>query len=253
MADFGLMNDQTKIRIEHLFFYYADHGVLNDITVQFAENTITTIVGPSGKGKSTFLMTLNRLWENIPGAHMTGKVEIRFGGCFHDIYDSAYPLDRLRRSVGMVFQVPNPLPMSIYKNVAFPLKLAGFKDKHQIAHKVETALKRAFVWKEVKDRLNDDARALSGGQQQRLCIARALILEPEILLLDEPTSSLDARAGAVIEDLLVSLKERCTLLVVSHYLDQVKRIADTVLELSDGLLAVEGRMVSSGLIETQLG
>jgi phosphate transport system ATP-binding protein len=136
----------------------------------------------------------------------------------------------------MVFQVPNPLPMSIYKNVAFPLKLTGMKNKNMISGKVETALKRAFLWEEVKDRLTDNAFSLSGGQQQRLCIARALILEPEILLLDEPTSSLDASAGAVIEELMLSLKDRCTLLIVSHYLDQVKRIADTAMELSDGKL-----------------
>jgi len=136
----------------------------------------------------------------------------------------------------MVFQVPNPLPMSIFKNVAFPLKLAGFCDKQAAAEKVEEALRRAYLWEEVRDRLTDHAMQLSGGQQQRLCIARALILEPQILLLDEPTSSLDATAAAVIEGLLVNLKKRCTILVVSHYLAQVQRIADRVLELADGIL-----------------
>ncbi len=136
----------------------------------------------------------------------------------------------------MVFQTPNPLPMSILKNVTFPLKLTGYKEKKQIPDKAETALRRTFLWEEVTDRLADDARELSGSQQQRLCIARALILEPEILLLDEPTSSLDARSGEVIEDLLLSLKNRCTLLMVSHYMDQVKRVADTVMELSGGKL-----------------
>jgi len=207
---------------------------LRDITTQFAENAITAIVGPSGVGKSTLLMTLNRLWESIPSAKMKGKVEVKFDGRFCDIYDRSFSLPQLRRLVGMVFQVPNPLPMSIYKNIAFPLKLAGYKDKGLIGHRVEQALKRAYLWNEVKDRLTEDALALSGGQQQRLCIARALVLEPEILLLDEPTSSLDAKAGAVIEELLASLKDHCTLLVVSHYLDQVKRIADTVVELSNG-------------------
>lgn len=230
------MENEIKIKIDGLSFFYNEHLVLNNITVCFPENTITAIVGPSGKGKTTFLMTLNRLWESIPEARMEGRMEIRFGDRFHKIYDPSYPLSQLRRLVGMVFQVPNPLPMSIYKNVAFPLKLAGLKDKNLISGKVETALKRAFLWEEVKDRLTDDALALSGGQQQRLCVARALILEPEILLLDEPTSSLDASAGAVIEDLLLSLKGRCTLLMVSHHLDQVKRIADTVMELSDGKL-----------------
>ena len=230
------MENEIKIKIEGLSFFYNKHLVLNNITADFPENTITAIVGPSGKGKTTFLMTLNRLWESIPEARMEGRMEIRFGDRFHKIYDPSYPLSQLRRLVGMVFQVPNPLPMSIYKNVAFPLKLAGLKDKNLISEQVETALKRAFLWEEVKDRLTDYALALSGGQQQRLCIARALTLEPEILLLDEPTSSLDASAGAVIEDLLLSLKGRCTLLMVSHYLDQVKRIADTVMELSDGKL-----------------
>jgi len=230
------MENEIKIKIDGLSFFYNEHLVLNNITADFPENTITAIVGPSGKGKTTFLMTLNRLWESIPEARMEGRVEIRFGDRFHKIYDPSYPLSQLRRLVGMVFQVPNPLPMSIYKNVAFPLKLAGLKDKNIISGKVETTLKRAFLWEEVKDRLTDDALALSGGQQQRLCIARALTLEPEILLLDEPTSSLDASAGAVIEDLLLSLKGRCTLLMVSHYLDQVKRIAGTVMELSDGKL-----------------
>ena len=230
------MENEIKIKIDGLSFFYNEHRVLNNLSADFPENTITAIVGPSGKGKTTFLMTLNRLWESIPEARMEGRVGIRFGDRFHEIYDPSYPLSRLRRLVGMVFQVPNPLPMSIYKNVAFPLKLAGLKDKKLISGKVETALKRAFLWKEVKDRLTDNAFALSGGQQQRLCIARALTLEPEILLLDEPTSSLDAGAGAVIEELMLSLKDRCTLLMVSHYLDQVKRVADTVTELSDGKL-----------------
>jgi phosphate transport system ATP-binding protein len=230
------MENKTKIKIDGLSFFYNDHRVLNNITVSFPKNTLTAIVGPSGKGKTTFLMILNRLWESIPEARMEGSVKIRFDERFHKIYDPSYPLSRLRRLVGMVFQVPNPLPMSIYKNVAFPLKLAGLKDKKLISEKVETALKSAFLWEEVKDRLRDNAFALSGGQQQRLCIARALTLEPQILLLDEPTSSLDASAGAVIEELMINLKDRCTLLMVSHYLDQVKRIADRILELSDGKL-----------------
>ena len=230
------MENKTKIKIDDLSFFYNDHRVLNNITVSFPKNTITAIVGPSGKGKTTFLMILNRLWESIPEARMKGSVKIRFDEQFHKIYDPSYPLFRLRRLVGMVFQVPNPLPMSIYKNIAFPLKLAGLKDKKLISEKVETALKSAFLWEEVKDRLRDNAFELSGGQQQRLCIARALTLEPQILLLDEPTSSLDANAGAVIEELMINLKDRCTLLMVSHYLDQVKRIADTILELSDGKL-----------------
>jgi len=224
----------SKIKIEHLSFTYNATLVLNDISGQFEENTITAIIGPSGKGKTTFLMVLNRLWEDIPGAKLEGKALIRFGDTYRDIYSPSCSLPDLRRKVGMVFQVPNPLPMSIYKNVSFPLKLAGFRDTEKIPVRVENALKRSFLWEEVKDRLCEDAMALSGGQQQRLCIARALILEPEILLLDEPTSSLDANASEVIERLLVELKDRCTILMVSHYLDQVQRTADNVIELAEG-------------------
>jgi phosphate transport system ATP-binding protein len=231
------MNATAKISIEHLFFSYNDHHILRDVNVRIAANTLTAIVGPSGIGKSTFLMTLNRLWETIPGARLQGRVEIQFGGRFQNIYDHNYPLTRLRRQVGMVFQTPNPLPMSISKNVSFPLRLAGYRQKGEIADRVEQALKRAYLWEEVKDRLTENALALSGGQQQRLCIARALILGPDILLLDEPTSSLDAKSAAVIEDLLVDLKENCTLMIVSHYWDQVQRIADNVFELTEGTLA----------------
>jgi len=230
------MDTSIKIKTENLFFSYHNNLVLKNVSVEFREHYVSAIIGPSGIGKSTFLMTLNRLWESISGTTMKGKIEIQFDGEFQDIYDQSYSLTNLRRSVGMVFQTPNPLPMSIYRNVAFPLKLAGHKKKDYIDHMVEEALKRAYLWGEVKDRLHNDAFTLSGGQQQRLCIARSLILEPEILLFDEPTSSLDAESGMGIEELLVSLKEQCTLLVVSHYGDQVKRIADTVFELSDGHL-----------------
>jgi phosphate transport system ATP-binding protein len=232
------MNDPVKIKIEHLFFSYRDRFILRDVNLRIAENTMTAIIGPSGIGKSTFLMTLNRLWETIPGAKLQGRIEIKFQGRFQEIHDRNYPPTKLRRSVGMVFQTPNPLPMNIFGNVSFPLKLAGFRQKSAMADRVEQALKRAYLWDEVKDRLNEDALRLSGGQQQRLCIARALILEPEILLLDEPTSSLDPKAGAVIEELLVSLKDSCTLLIVSHYQDQVQRIANTVFELAEGKMSV---------------
>ncbi len=164
---------------------------------------------------------------------MDGHVEIFLKGSPIDIYGPAVPVPELRRMVGMVFQKPNPLPMSIYRNIAFPLKLAGIKDKEMVRERVETSLKHAFLWDEVKDRLTGDARGLSGGQQQRLCIARALIVEPEVLMMDEPTSSLDPRAVGIIEELIGTLKEQCTLLVVSHQGDQVSRIADLVLELQD--------------------
>ncbi|MBW1893845.1 MAG: phosphate ABC transporter ATP-binding protein, partial [Deltaproteobacteria bacterium] len=188
----------------------------------------------SGNGKSTFLMVMNRLWEGILGARLEGRVSILIDNTYRDIYSGSIGLSDLRRKVGMVFQTPNPLPMSIVKNVSFPLKLMGCKDKKKIVEKTEQSLRQAYLWNEVKDRLDDDAGSLSGGQQQRLCIARALILEPEVILLDEPTSSLDKTASAVIEELLIQLKKRCTILMVSHYLDQVKRIADNVFEFSEG-------------------
>lgn len=230
--------ESTKIRVVGLSFFYRKRAVLRDIRADFQESTITALVGPSGAGKSTFLTTLNGLWQMIPEATMSGQVLIRFDSAFQDIYAGALPGPRLRRLVGMVFQTPNPLPMSIYRNIAFPLKLAGESRQEIIEPKVEDALRRTYLWEEVKDRLADNALTLSGGQQQRLCIARALVLEPQVLLLDEPTSSLDKTAGREIEELLVSLKQRLTLLVVSHYLEQVKRIADRVMVFSNG--SIEG-------------
>jgi len=230
---------KPKIKITDLAFYYDNHPVLENISMDIAENTITAVTGPSGQGKSTLLIALNRLWESIEGARVKGQIQIRFGQKFQNIYDPAYLVSNLRKKVGMVFQMPNPLPMSIYKNIAFPLKLTGDHKQTDAALRVETALKRAFLWEEVKDRLNTDARSLSGGQQQRLCIARALILNPEVLLLDEPTSSLDDTSGRMIEELLLEVKKTCTLLLVSHYLDQVKRIADTGMRLSCGQITQE--------------
>jgi phosphate transport system ATP-binding protein len=220
--------DTLKIRVANLHFSYRGREVLRDVTVDLAENSITALTGPSGVGKSTFLMTLNRLWENVPDAAMHGRVEIKLQGRFRDVYARDLPVTELRKLVAMVFQAPNPLPMSIRKNIAFPLKLAGERNREVVGGKVEQALKMANLWDEVKDRLNEDARTLSGGQQQRLCIARALVLEPEVLLLDEPTSSLDQASTSVIEELLVELKDRLTILVVSHYLEQVVRISDRV-------------------------
>jgi phosphate transport system ATP-binding protein len=230
------VKEKTKIKISDLSFFYHDRLILDNVNAEFAENRITAIVGPSGQGKSTLLTILNRLWEEIPGSRMNGRVEIRFNGRFCDIHD--YPADRLRRRVGIIFQAPNPLPLSIAKNMAFPLKLAGIKDRELTRHKVKTALQQAFLWDEVRDRLDDNALALSGGQQQRLCIARAMIMEPEVLLLDEPTSSLDSKACERIEQLMTNLAQQCTLVMVSHYLDQVKRVANTVWKLEDSTLTM---------------
>jgi phosphate transport system ATP-binding protein len=190
-------------------------------------------MGPSGQGKSTFLGLFNRLWDEIPGTRAEGDVRIRLAEGWISPLKKDLPMPLLRQKVGMIFQEPNPLPMSIARNMAFPLKLAGLRDKYAIEEKMKKALKQAFLWEEVKDRMEKSALDLSGGQKQRLCIARALVLEPEVLLCDEPTSSLDAKAAGVIEELLIQLKTHCTLLVVSHDRQQVKRIADNAMELRD--------------------
>jgi phosphate transport system ATP-binding protein len=233
------MEAGIKIQLDALSFFYGRRSILDRISYGFRQNALTALVGPSGQGKSTLLTVINRLWEEIPGARIEGGVDIRLQGRRVAIGSNGdgYPLERLRRKVGMVFQDPNPLPMSVHQNVAFPLKLCGEKRRSAVADKVREALSRAFLWEEVKGRLDDDARTLSGGQQQRLCIARALVLAPEVLLLDEPTASLDARAGGVIENLLLSLKTNCTLLVVSHSMEQVHRVADAVVTLTDGRLS----------------
>jgi len=228
----------AKVELRNVRFNYGSAPILNGVTADFSAHCITAVVGPSGQGKTTLLMTLNRLWQEerpIVG-RLAGTVRIHLNGGMVDIYQDRYDLTWLRRRVGMVFQSPNPLPMSIYKNVAFPLKLAGENRDHRMEERVQSALRQAFLWDEVKDRLHKDARELSGGQQQRLCIARALILRPEVLLLDEPTSSLDRRACEVIEALLAHLKESCTMVMVSHYLEQVRRIADRVMVMENGRL-----------------
>jgi phosphate transport system ATP-binding protein len=234
------MEKKIKIRTENLTFSYNGRTILSGTSIAFAESEISAIVGPSGSGKSTFLMTLNRLWETIPHCTLRGRVEMQFSGRFQDIYQKHYPVTQLRRKVGMVFQMPNPLPMSIYKNVAFPLQLKGDIAKEIVRTRVVECLKRVQLWDEVHDRLHSPALDLSGGQQQRLCIARALILQPEVLLLDEPTSALDHAAAKAIENLLLELKQTCTILLVSHYLDQVTRIADTLIELQNGNLLRTG-------------
>jgi phosphate transport system ATP-binding protein len=228
--------ETIKIQLTDLSVFYQDRKILDRLTIGFVDRNVTAIVGPSGQGKSTLLTVVNKLWLEIPGARVTGRVAIRFDGQMTDIHDNGFYLPRLRQKVGMVFQEPNPLPMSIHKNVAFPLKLTGVRDRGVIEERVRGALKKCFLWEEVKDRLDADARSLSGGQQQRLCMARALILDPEVLLLDEPTASLDEKAVGVIESLIDRLKGRCTVLLVSHYMDQVHRVADRVVELSQGKL-----------------
>ncbi len=224
---------KIKIKIDGLTFYYHQKRILKDISVNIEESAITTIAGPSGVGKSTFLMVMNRLYESIPDCKVKGKVEIKCDGDYLDI--RKLPLTTLRRKVGMVFQNPNPLPMSVFKNVAFPLKLSGIKNQKHIKESVEKGLRDVCLWDEVKNRLGESALKLSGGQQQRLCLARAIIMAPEVLMLDEPTASLDMEASAKIEELLKKLKDKgTTLIIVSHYADLTKRISDHVLTLRDG-------------------
>jgi len=224
------------ITINQLTFNYGDHRVLDNCNAEFFPNNVTAITGVSGSGKTTLLMVINRLWESIPDTSLSGTVTIRLDDVPVDIYRGKLSSPELRRRVGTVFQSPNPLPMSIFKNVAFPLRLLGIKNKDRIHETVETALKKAGLWTEVRNRLSARAFDLSGGQQQRLCIARALVLNPPILLFDEPTSSLDAASRQAVEELILTLKEDRTVITISHYLDQVKRIADNVWELSDGKL-----------------
>ena len=231
---------KEKIIFDKVNFSYGKRQVLCNISAVFFSNTLTAITGPSGQGKSTLIGLLNCMWDDLPNTLYSGDIQIFLGGQWISPLSKDISLPHLRRKVAMIFQEPNPLPMSIGKNVAFPLKLTGVRDKYLIEEKVRKALEQAFLWEEVKDRLEESALTLSGGQKQRLCIARALILEPEILLCDEPTSSLDTKAAGIIEELLVGLKQKCTLLVVSHYLDQVRRIGDLVMILeNDGLTKFE--------------
>ena len=227
------MEKKDKIVVNDVSFFYGRNRVLDKVEASFSEGTITAITGPSGQGKSTLLGLFNCIWDEVPGARCTGTIRIRLGDKWVSPLKKDIHMPLLRRKVAMIFQEPNPLPMSIARNMAFPLKLAGVNNKSMIEEKVQKALSQAFLWEEVKDRLRKSALDLSGGQKQRLCIARALVLEPEVLLCDEPTSSLDSKAAGIIEDLLVSLKVNCTLLVVSHYMDQMRRIADKVMLLQD--------------------
>jgi phosphate transport system ATP-binding protein len=228
-----MMETKNKILVDGVGFFYGSNRVIDNVNAKFKAHTLTAITGPSGQGKSTLLGMFNGMWNDTPGARCTGEIQIRLGDRWVSPLKKEIPMPLLRRKVAMIFQEPNPLPMSIAKNMAFPLKLAGIRDKNIVAEKAQRALEKSFLWEEVKDRLEESALNLSGGQKQRLCIARALVLEPEVLLCDEPTSSLDAKAAEVIEELLVSLKSNCTLLVVSHYMDQVRRIGDQVMALED--------------------
>ena len=209
-----------KMRASDLDFYYAGRQALHSISLQVPRGRITALIGPSGCGKTTFLRILNRMYETVPQARPEG--EVLLDG------DDIFGLDvvSLRRRVGMVFQKPNPFPKSIFDNIAYGLSINGMGRRGAMAEAVEKSLRRAALWEEVKDQLHKSAYALSGGQQQRLCIARALAVEPEVLLLDEPCSALDPIATAKIEELLFNLKDICTMVIVTHNMQQAARVAD---------------------------
>ena len=208
-----------KLRVSGLSFHYGDNQVLYDISLAVPPNQVTALIGPSGCGKSTFLRTLNRMHETV--RHARAKGELLLDG--EDMF--AMDVVNLRRRVGMVFQKSNPFPKSIFDNVAYGLRINGWMGKHSLADAVEGSLRRAALWDEVKDQLHESAYALSGGQQQRLCIARALAVNPEVLLLDEPCSALDPIATAKIEELMFTLKDTCTMLIVTHNMQQAARVA----------------------------
>ena len=210
------------LSVKDLCLWYGSHQALKDINIEIPEKSITALIGPSGCGKSTFLKTLDRMNDLIPGVKITGSV------CYkdEDIFAPSVDVSELRRRVGMVFQKPNPFPMSIYDNIAYGPRTHGMKNKAKLDEIVEKSLRGAAIWDEVKDRLKKNALGLSGGQQQRLCIARALAVEPEVLLMDEPTSALDPISTSKIEELAMELKEQYTIVIVTHNMQQAVRISD---------------------------
>ncbi len=217
-------SDATKIAVSHLDFYYGKAQALHDVSLQIQERIVMAFIGPSGCGKSTFLRTLNRMNDVIPGTRVDGEVLIDG----RDIYASGTDVVELRRSVGMVFQKSNPFPKSIFDNVAYGLRINRLTaNKNELENRVEQALRDAALWTEVKDRLKTSALSLSGGQQQRLCIARALAIRPEVVLMDEPASALDPVATHKIEELIVELKQQYTIVIVTHNMQQAARVSDT--------------------------
>jgi len=214
--------DKTIISTRKLELYYGANQALKGIDMDIPEQNITALIGPSGCGKSTFLKTLNRMNELIPGVKITGSVQYRG----QEIYAPEVDVTRIRRQIGMVFQKPNPFPMSIYDNIAYGPRTHGIRKKAELDEIVERSLQGAAIWDEVKDRLKSSALGLSGGQQQRICIARALAVEPDVLLMDEATSALDPISTSKIEDLIADLKKSYTIIIVTHNMQQALRISD---------------------------
>jgi phosphate transport system ATP-binding protein len=229
-----------RIDIRDLNVYYGAFKAVEDVSMTIEPRSVTAFIGPSGCGKSTFLRTLNRMHEVVPG----GRVEGYVGLDDEDLYASSVDPVAVRRTVGMVFQRPNPFPtMSIFDNVAAGLRLNGVRNKQQLAHAVETSLRGANLWNEVKDRLNKPGAGLSGGQQQRLCIARAIAVEPQVLLMDEPCSALDPISTLAIEDLISQLKDRYTIVIVTHNMQQASRVSDRTAFFNLAATGKPGRLI----------
>ncbi len=227
------------ISVKGLNLYYGDNHALKDITIDIKSKGITALIGPSGCGKSTFLKVLNRMNDLVDGVKISGEVVIDG----EDIYDKAVDVTLLRKKIGMVFQKPNPFPMSIYDNIAYGPRVHGIKNKKQLDAIVKRSLQDAVLYEEVKDRLNKSALSLSGGQQQRLCIARAIAVEPQVILMDEPTSALDPISTMKIEELMLELREKYTIVIVTHNMQQAARISD------DTAFFLVGEMVEFGETE----
>ncbi|KRM10738.1 phosphate ABC transporter ATPase [Paucilactobacillus suebicus DSM 5007 = KCTC 3549] len=218
------------ITTDNVRISYGDHEALHGINLNFQENQITALIGPSGCGKSTYLRSLNRMNDLIPNTTVTG--EIRFRN--NDIYSNSTDVVDLRKKIGMLFQQPNPFPLSVYENVAYGLKLSGVVNKRMLDERVEISLKQAAIWDEVKDSLNKNALSFSGGQQQRICMARVLAVQPEVILMDEPTSALDPISSAKIEETLMSIHDQFTIIIVTHNMQQAARISDKTAFLLNG-------------------
>jgi phosphate transport system ATP-binding protein len=228
--------EDPVIEVENLHFFYGSSEALHNLNIAFPRRQVTALIGPSGCGKSTFLRCLNRMNDLVDGARVTGSM--RLNGT--EINSSAMDVIELRRRVGMVFQRSNPFPKSIYENVIYGLRIAGMKNKALLDETVERSLKGAALWDEIKDRLHDSALGLSGGQQQRLCIARAIAVNPEVILMDEPCSALDPKSTARVEDLMGELRENYTIIIVTHNMQQAARVSDNTAFLYEGLLIEYG-------------
>ena len=223
--------DNVKLSIKNLDLFYGDNKALKDINIDIKENKVTALIGPSGCGKSTFLRTLNRMNDLIENVTIKGKIEVDG----EDIYQTEDVI-KLRTKVGMVFQKPNPFPMSIYDNIAYGPRIHGIRDKKILDKIVEESLRGAAIWDEVKDRLKTSALGLSGGQQQRICIARAIAMKPEVILMDEPTSALDPISTSKVEELIEELKKDYTIVIVTHNMQQAARISDDTAFFLNGVL-----------------